>query len=100
MIVSTPDLNLLLQSIADGIAERISGQLGDRGGTGVTPRLLSVEQAAVYIGRTKDSVQHMAATGKLPVVRTDRRVFLDRHDLDRWIEDNKQGLDPRHPSRL
>jgi excisionase family DNA binding protein len=90
--VSIPDLNQLLQSIADNIAERISGQLGERGGGAIAPRLLSVEQAAIYIGRTKDSVQHMAATGKLPVVRSDRRVFLDREDLDRWIDDNKQGL--------
>lgn len=28
-------------------------------------------------------------TGKLPVVRSDRRVFLDLHDLERWIEEHK-----------
>lgn len=31
----------------------------------------------------------MIAGGKLPVVRADRRVFLDVRDLDRWIDANK-----------
>jgi hypothetical protein len=26
----------------------------------------------------------------LPVVRSDRRVFLDRADLNRWIEQHKE----------
>jgi excisionase family DNA binding protein len=56
----------------------------------VRPRLLKVEQAAVYIGRTKDAIQHMIANGKLPTVRSDRRVFIDMRDLDAWIEENKQ----------
>ena len=55
----------------------------------VSARLLTVEQAATYIGRTKEAVQHMVSRGKLPTVRTDRRVFIDRNDLDQWIEDNK-----------
>jgi excisionase family DNA binding protein len=56
----------------------------------VRPRLLTVEQAAVYIGRTKDAVHHMIASSKLPTVRSDRRVFIDMRDLDSWIEENKQ----------
>ena len=54
------------------------------------PRLLTVDQAAVYIGRTKEAVQHMISGGKLPTVRPDRRVFVDVLDLDAWIEDNKR----------
>ena len=53
-------------------------------------RLLTVEQAATYPGRTKEAIQHMVANGKLPTVRSDRRVFVDVLDLDAWIEDNKQ----------
>jgi hypothetical protein len=34
-------------------------------------------------------MQHMIACGKLPTVRSDRRVFLDRKDLDQWIEQSK-----------
>jgi hypothetical protein len=35
-------------------------------------------------------MQHMLASGKLPTVRADRRVFVDVEDLDRWILDHKQ----------
>jgi hypothetical protein len=33
----------------------------------------------------------LVASGKIPTVRSDRRVFLDRLDLDKWIDDNKTG---------
>lgn len=56
----------------------------------IPQRLLSVEQAAQYLGRTKASIQHMIAAGALPVVRPDRRVFLDIRDLDEWILINKR----------
>jgi excisionase family DNA binding protein len=48
-----------------------------------------VEDAALYLGRTKKGVQHLIAAGKLPTVKSDRRVFLDRKDLDEWIERGK-----------
>lgn len=59
-------------------------------GATITPRLLTADQAATYLGRTKEAVQHMIFEGKVPTVRTDRRVFIDIKDLDAWIEDNKQ----------
>ena len=58
-------------------------------GPRVAPRLLTVEEAGVYIGRTKIAIQQMVAKQQLPVVRHDRRVFLDRNDLDAWIEGGK-----------
>lgn len=56
----------------------------------VQPRLLTIAQAASYVGRSKGAVQHLIAAGKLPTVRADDRVFLDVRDLDEWIEKNKQ----------
>jgi hypothetical protein len=41
--------------------------------------------------RTPEATQHLVSSGKVPTVRADRRVFLDRLDLDRWIDDNKTG---------
>ena len=64
---------------------------GEAGRSATDPRLLDVEAAATYLGRSKTSIQHMIAAGALPVVRSDRRVFLDRQDLDQWIESNKQA---------
>ncbi len=81
-----------LDSVVDELADRVVAKLEQRlaGGHAMTPqRLLSVEQAAEYLGRSKASVQHMVASAKIQVVRADRRVFLDVRDLDAWIEQNK-----------
>jgi excisionase family DNA binding protein len=53
------------------------------------PRLLTVKDAAQYIGRSEQAVQHLIHRRELVVVRKGRRVHLDRADLDRWIEANK-----------
>ena len=55
----------------------------------VQPALLNVKEAAVYLGRSEQSVQHLIFEKEVPVVRVGRRVHLDRRDLDCWIEKNK-----------
>ncbi|HEY4360346.1 MAG TPA: hypothetical protein VGN17_05235 [Bryobacteraceae bacterium] len=52
------------------------------------PRLMTLEQTAVYIGRTKSAVEKMVFHGKLDgcLHRIDRRVYVDRWKLDRMIE--------------
>jgi excisionase family DNA binding protein len=57
------------------------------------PRLLTVKQAAVYLGRSEKAVYHMAKRGAFPIVQTEAcgRVMFDVQDLDRWIEENKDG---------
>ena len=59
------------------------------------PRLLTVDQAAIDLARSKDAVQHMVASRKLPVVRDGRRVFIDSEDLERWIDANKESARDR-----
>jgi excisionase family DNA binding protein len=84
------DLDRLLNALADRVAENLHAKLAQDGARApVRPRLLTVEQAAAYLGRTKEGLQHIIGSGKLPVVRADRRVFLDVRDLDGWIECNK-----------
>lgn len=78
-----------LDHLADRIANRVSDRLSDSPAH-PSVRLLTVDQAAEYLGRTKTAVQHMIAQRKIPVVKSDRRCFVDVRDLDRWIEDNKQ----------
>jgi excisionase family DNA binding protein len=85
---------LTLDDILDALAARLAARL-QPGSLGVAdqriqPRLLTVEQAAAYIGRTKEAVQHMTAARKIPVVRDGRRVFLDVKELDRWIDQNTE----------
>ena len=85
----------LIDLLAERVAAKVRAELNQDGAAAsVRPRLLTVEQAALYLGRTKEALQHMIASGKLPAVRADRRIFLDTRDLDSWIENNKTtGLD-------
>jgi excisionase family DNA binding protein len=92
-----PAVKLDLDSLVDAIAERVAEKLRPSMQASVSPRfveprLLTVEQAASYLGRSKASVQHMVSAGRLPIVRADRRVFLDVRDLDSWIEQNKEAI--------
>ncbi len=81
----------LIELLADRVAAKVRAELSTDGSRcTVQPRLLTVKQAAVRIGRSKEAVQHMVAVRKLPIVRDGRRVFLDIQDLDRWIEANKE----------
>lgn len=52
-------------------------------------RLLSVRETALYLGRSEIAVREMTWNGKLPHIRTDRRVMFDIRDLDRWIDENR-----------
>jgi excisionase family DNA binding protein len=81
----------LLSAFSDLIAAKASERRTEscREGGEVRQRLFTVADAALYLGRTKKAVQHLVASGNLPAVKSDRRVFLDRKDLDEWIETNK-----------
>jgi len=83
------NFDALLDVFSDLIAAKLGARLAGREGGKIQKRLLSVEEAAAYLGRTKEAVQHMIAAGKLPTVKSDRRVFLDVRDLDQWIERSK-----------
>jgi len=52
-------------------------------------RLLTVKETSVYLGRSIPAIRELIWAGKLPIVRPDRRIFLDVYDLDKWIEQNK-----------
>ena len=66
----------------------VSGMSGS-GVRSIFRLLFTVKEAAAYIGRSEQAVQHMIHKRELVVVRKGRRVHLDRGDLDRWIESNK-----------
>jgi excisionase family DNA binding protein len=69
------NIDALLESLADRISSKLAERLRSGSGGGIQPRLLTVSQAASYLGRTKAAIQHMVACGSLPVVRHDRRLF-------------------------
>ena len=84
-------IEAFIKQLADRILARLRPELAQLGNGGaIRPRLLSIKQAAVYLGRSEEAVSHMVSSGKIPAVRGDRRILIDLRDLDRWIESNKQ----------
>ena len=60
------------------------------------PRLLTLKQAATYIGHSVDLVREKVESREIPHVpkgKGEKRthVLIDRVDLDRWIEKNEVG---------
>jgi excisionase family DNA binding protein len=75
----------LVEAIAQRTAELLRRDLGLE-----SKRLMNVAEAAKYLDRSPHAIRHLIAKGELPKVqRGDNRVFLDRQDLDRWIEFGK-----------
>ncbi len=57
-------------------------------------RLLSVEDAATYLGVQKSTIYSWAWRRKIPSVKMGRRLLFDREDLDRIIEERKREVEP------
>jgi excisionase family DNA binding protein len=91
MSPSDTTLHFLVGSIAEQVTERVKAELAVymTHAPRVQAALLNVKDAAVYLGRSEQAVQHLIFQKELPVVRAGRRVHLDRRDLDTWIEKNK-----------
>jgi excisionase family DNA binding protein len=84
------DLNAVVDTVAERVAAKVCARLAQDRPSTVRPRLLTVEQAGAYLGRTKAAVQHLVAERRLPIVRDGGRVFLDRVALDTWIESHTE----------
>ncbi len=53
-------------------------------------RLVSVEEAAKYLGVQKSTIYSWAWRRKIPSVKMGRRLLFDREDLDQMIEAGKR----------
>ena len=54
-------------------------------------RVLTVREAAGYLGLSVTSIRRLVSAGQLPVVRlTERRIGIDRDDLDKRVEERKR----------
>ena len=88
-MTAKPEKDPLARSIVEQVVAELRKQMQEA--PVVKPRLLSVEQAAQYLGRTPSAVYNMLSTGKLKRVGLDGRVYFDVQDLDRMIEAAKEG---------
>ena len=78
--------DLLLETLAEKLAAKLTQEPSR-----LYPRLMTIEQAAVYLGQARQTIQHLARTGNIPSVLVASRILIDRIDLDRWIEEHKRG---------
>jgi excisionase family DNA binding protein len=78
-------IEITTDSIADAIAVRL------RDSAILAPRLLTLDQAAMYLGLTKDALKAKVHMGRIPKVDLDKKLRFDRQDLDRMIEQNKRS---------
>lgn len=81
-------LEEIVERLANTVAKRVQSRISGAARP-LSPRLLTVKEAAKYIGRSEQAVQHLIHKREFVVVRRGRRVHLDRVDLDKWIEANK-----------
>jgi hypothetical protein len=85
-------MDILADAIADAIAAAVVEEMKPLlEMLSVRPRLLTVEQAGVYVGRTPNAVRILLSRGAFPAVKADGRTMLDVQDLDRWIDRGKNG---------
>ena len=67
-----------------------NGRRVDVGSPGIRPRLLSLPEAARYLGGISVwTVRAMAWRGEIPEVRIGRRLLFDVQDLDSLVERSK-----------
>ena len=60
-----------LEVLAEKLADRLSQEPGR-----LFPRLLTIDQAAIYLGRTREAVQRLASSEKVPTVRATEACSL------------------------
>ncbi len=54
-------------------------------------RLLSLREAAAYMGWTIWEIRRFVWSGEVPFIRRGKRkIFIDRKDLDTWVDSNKE----------
>ena len=79
----------LIEAIADAVATKLERRMLER------QRVLSLEDAAAYLGMTAPALQARAGID-IPCLageRAKRRLRFDRRDLDRWIDrQGREGL--------
>jgi len=76
------------ETFVKSLAKAVAAEIVDMGR--VAPRLLSLDQAAAYLGMTPDALRYKATMGQVPAVRADKKWRFDKPDLDQWIQEHKR----------
>lgn len=79
-----------IQAVADALFARLQESEKAKPATGKAG-LLTIRQAADRMGCSTQTIRRFIHTGKIPRVGTDRFVRVDSRDLERLIDDSKDG---------
>lgn len=79
---------MALEINTDTIANAVVSRLKDS--AVLAPRLLTLSQAASYLGLTPDALKAKVHMGRIPTVDLDKKLRFDKLDLDRIIQENKK----------
>lgn len=87
-MATKPNIATLLREFADQIEATEQAKPESDG-----PRLVSVARAAARLGLSPRSTYEMIDAGQIPHLRGgagSKRILVDLHDVDAWIEANKR----------
>jgi hypothetical protein len=85
--MNSPAMSVLVRAVAGEVASLLRLEFARLTPSEVQPVLLNVKQAAVYLGRTEQSVQHLIFQRDLPVVRMGERFIYITGTCDAWNEE-------------
>jgi excisionase family DNA binding protein len=84
----------VLPSGTSVLAQEIAEELIRRGVGSSKPviqkRILTLKEAAEYLGRSESGIRHLVSKGILTSVEFDAKICFDIRDLDRAIEEAKR----------
>jgi excisionase family DNA binding protein len=73
-----------IDALADAVAAKVIAQIANSHPS--QGRLMTVADAASYLGRSKQAIYHLIHSGAIPIKRQGTRVFIDRVELNKWID--------------
>ena len=77
-----------MEELATRVVDKVEERLRTR--PVVQPRLLTIHQVAVLLGRTPDAVRKMIERGKLKNASPDGRVQIDTRDIEVLIQSSNR----------
>ncbi len=57
----------------------------------ITPRLLTIQQSASYLGTTVWAIRSLVWNRQVPSIRIGKRILFDKIDLDAYVESRKKA---------
>jgi excisionase family DNA binding protein len=81
----------LLENVLSVIRAQVKAEMQSSQPSKPAPqnRLLTVPQAAEFLGRTDKAIRQLVHKKTIPVVRIDRAIRIDRRDLEALVEQNR-----------